>query len=185
MECLDGIDSGNKADLRSKNIFGKGKEPNLALFEDNFGRRGYGLEMGLANYDDEPEVNMTVGQPKEKRGLDGPMDYSPIPISHCTDPGEFTSTHSLNQNQRSNERPLEIRAQRWKRRARERIGPPNVVSVVRNGKKRKSEGKNGKEEDGELEQEADNKKTRVGGDLPGTHHTLETAVTDSQSRRAP
>ncbi|KAL6997585.1 hypothetical protein U1Q18_007712 [Sarracenia purpurea var. burkii] len=182
---MDGIDSGIKGDFRSNYIFGKGREPDLVWIEDNFGNGIHELGMDLVSKDNGPSFKMSLGQPNEKLRLGGPRDFNPIPISHCTDSAELNPTHSLNQNLRRNESSLEIRAHRWKRRAREKNGPPSVVSTQGDGKKRKSEGKEEGEDEGKQERAANSKKFRVVEAMSGTHQTFEVAEIDSQSRRAP
>ncbi|KAL6966079.1 hypothetical protein U1Q18_044443, partial [Sarracenia purpurea var. burkii] len=156
------IDFGFNGDSRSKYIFGKGEEPDMEWYRDNFGRGNNEQSTDLVSKVDGLRDTMKLGKPNAELGQGGPKENNPRSRAHCTDLFDFTSIHSPNQNKRGNEFNREIRAQRWKCRAREKRGSSNIVSTHGEEKKWKSEGKGGKGDEGELEQAVNRKKSRVG-----------------------
>ncbi|KAL6993960.1 hypothetical protein U1Q18_012069 [Sarracenia purpurea var. burkii] len=151
---------------------------------DNFERGNHKQDLDILNKGDGPKVMREKGKPNQELGLQGPIENSPRTTIPCTDPHALILTHPPNQNSRGSEFSQEIRAQRWKRRAREKGGSRSSDSTYGEGKKRKSEGKGGKGDEEELGQDANTKKPRIGENMSGTQQTSEAAETNSQSRRA-
>ncbi|KAL6976724.1 hypothetical protein U1Q18_025510 [Sarracenia purpurea var. burkii] len=109
-----------------------------------------------------------VEKPNKELDLRGPLENNLRATLPCTDPRELMSTHPLNLNNRGNEFSQEIRAQRWKRRTREKTGDLNVDSTHGEGKKRKPEGNEGMGDESELGRAVNTKKSRIGNDVSAT-----------------
>ncbi|KAL7000745.1 hypothetical protein U1Q18_001898 [Sarracenia purpurea var. burkii] len=149
---------------------------------DNFERGNHEQGLDILSKGDGPNVIRELGKPNQELGLRGPIENSPRTTIPCTDPHVLILTHPPNLNNRDSEFSQEIRAQRWKQRAREKGGSQSSDSTHGEGKKRKSEGKGGKGDEEELGQDANTKKSRTGENLSGTQQTSEAAEYDSQSR---
>ncbi|KAL6970197.1 hypothetical protein U1Q18_029900 [Sarracenia purpurea var. burkii] len=152
--------------------------------EDNFEGGNHAQDLDILKKIDGPKVIREIGKPNQEPVSRGPIKISPWTTIPYTDPQALILSHHLNQNSRGSELSHEIRAQRWKRRAREKGGSRSSESTHGEGKKRKSESKEGKGDEVELGQDENTKKLRTGGKMSGTQQSYEAAETGSQSRRA-